>query len=99
MEGWNAANSEMVQLTETEKKRQEIINGESRKILIHRKYFKHRINRLRTFRDGKESREDLEDLAQRVHASAWGEQSNVIGAYPDGVSTVPACPEGMAQSI
>lgn len=71
MEGWNATAGEMAQqLTETEKKRQEIINGESN-LLIQRitdcKYFN---NLSRTLRNRKESREDFKNASQCVHGSA-----------------------------
>lgn len=81
METWSCSvTAEMIQqLTDNEKKRQEIINGvfahltelyckniTSNTISIH----------YRNFRDRKESREDIESSSHRFHGAFGAEQSN-----------------------
>lgn len=68
IEAWNAVTPEMIQqLTETERKRQEIINGALNFMPNDRFVIE---NHFRTFRDGKESREDPESVARCVHGAA-----------------------------
>lgn len=53
----------------------------------------------RTFRDGKESREDPENAAQCVHGTARAEQGDDLGADPDGVPAVAARAQRLAQLV
>lgn len=59
------------------------------------------INRFvrRTFRDGKESREDPQSAAQCVHGTARAEQGDDLGAHPDGVPALTARAQRLAQLV